>query len=215
MWALWRRTRTSAGGARPWWGRARRDGAGDPAAGRTEAGVERPAAGNPERQHHPAGDPDGADPPHRGRGDDPEAGQADVDELPRGAGARRRPVRRRRPDGRDRPGAADLVDLPPPQGVRHDPRAQPALQAPGQADFRLPRAAPHLPVTRPRPSRWALKASGAGLAVVVLDQVSKWEIQRTFLIGEGRWIVDGFFKLVYVRNPGVAFGLLADVAWRW
>lgn len=63
--------------------------------------------------------------------------------------------------------------------------------------------------------RWGLRAVLTGAAVVALDQLSKWEIQRTFLIGEGRWIVDGFFKLVYVRNPGVAFGLFADVAWRW
>jgi signal peptidase II len=70
-------------------------------------------------------------------------------------------------------------------------------------------------VTRLAAPRWGVQAGLVGAGVVALDQLTKWKIQRTFLIGEGRWILDGFFKLVYVRNPGVAFGLFADVAWRW
>ncbi len=70
-------------------------------------------------------------------------------------------------------------------------------------------------MSREAAPHWGLKAGAVGAVVVVADQLSKWLVRQTFLIGEGRWIIDGFFKLVYVRNPGVAFGLLADVAWKW
>jgi signal peptidase II len=53
------------------------------------------------------------------------------------------------------------------------------------------------------------------VAVLVADQLSKWLIQQSFLIGEGRWIIGRFFKLIYVRNPGVAFGLFADLSYQW
>ena len=62
-----------------------------------------------------------------------------------------------------------------------------------------------------RPASVALVAA----AVVALDQLTKWEVQRAFLLGERLTLIPGVFYLAYVRNPGVAFGLLADVAWRW
>ena len=70
-------------------------------------------------------------------------------------------------------------------------------------------------MSAPSVQRFRWQAAGLGLAVFVADQLAKWQIQRSFLIGEGRWFIGRFFKLVYVRNPGVAFGLFADVAWRW
>lgn len=54
-------------------------------------------------------------------------------------------------------------------------------------------------------------------AVIVLDLVTKAVIERSFLLGECTTLVDSpvTFKICYVRNPGVAFGLLAEFAWRW
>ena len=54
-------------------------------------------------------------------------------------------------------------------------------------------------------------------AVIVLDVLTKALIERSFRLGECTTLVDApvTFKLCYIRNPGVAFGLLADFAWRW
>ena len=48
----------------------------------------------------------------------------------------------------------------------------------------------------------------AGL-VVLLDQLSKAWILSTLKIHEGFSLVDGFFNIVHVRNPGAAFGFLS------
>lgn len=44
--------------------------------------------------------------------------------------------------------------------------------------------------------------------VVALDQVSKAIIARTINLYQSIPVVDGFFNLVYIRNRGIAFGLL-------
>lgn len=59
------------------------------------------------------------------------------------------------------------------------------------------------------------QVAAVAAAAAALDQLTKWEIQRAFRLGEKLTLIPGFFYLVYVRNPGVAFGLLADWAWRW
>jgi signal peptidase II len=46
-------------------------------------------------------------------------------------------------------------------------------------------------------------------AVVALDQITKAAITSRFLPHESSAIIDGFFNLVYVMNPGAAFGFLA------
>jgi len=46
-------------------------------------------------------------------------------------------------------------------------------------------------------------------AVVALDQITKAAITSRFLPHESSTIIDGFFNLVYVMNPGAAFGFLA------
>ena len=46
-------------------------------------------------------------------------------------------------------------------------------------------------------------------AVVALDQITKAAITSRFLLHESSTIIDGFFNLVYVMNPGAAFGFLA------
>lgn len=49
-------------------------------------------------------------------------------------------------------------------------------------------------------------------AVVLLDQITKAAILKNFFIHESRPVIDGFFNLVYVMNPGAAFGFLADMS---
>lgn len=54
-------------------------------------------------------------------------------------------------------------------------------------------------------------------AVVVVDVLTKWLVERSFRLGECTTLVDAAvsLRLCHVRNPGVAFGLLAGFAWRW
>ncbi len=53
-------------------------------------------------------------------------------------------------------------------------------------------------------------------AVVILDQVSKVLIVKSFALYESMEILPGFFSLTYLTNKGAAFGFLAniDAAWR-
>ncbi len=48
-----------------------------------------------------------------------------------------------------------------------------------------------------------------GLVVLLLDQFTKQWIRSVFIYGESLPVIDGFFNLVYVRNPGAAWGILA------
>jgi signal peptidase II len=50
------------------------------------------------------------------------------------------------------------------------------------------------------------------VVVVILDQITKSAIVTRFFIHESYPIVDGFFNLVYVMNPGAAFGFLANTS---
>lgn len=46
------------------------------------------------------------------------------------------------------------------------------------------------------------------IAVIVLDQITKAVItEKLFMYGSHK-VIDGFFNLVYVMNPGAAFGFL-------
>ncbi|HPK54319.1 MAG TPA: signal peptidase II [Smithellaceae bacterium] len=52
-----------------------------------------------------------------------------------------------------------------------------------------------------------------GAAVIVaLDQITKAAISSRFSINESYEVIGGFFNLVYVLNPGAAFGFLANVS---
>ena len=46
--------------------------------------------------------------------------------------------------------------------------------------------------------------------IIIVDQVSKFYIQQTLELHQSFVIIDGFFNLTYIRNPGAAFGILAD-----
>lgn len=46
------------------------------------------------------------------------------------------------------------------------------------------------------------------VAVIVLDQLSKWAVLRNLRVHECVPVLTGFFDLVHVRNRGMAFGLM-------
>ncbi len=49
------------------------------------------------------------------------------------------------------------------------------------------------------------------LALVAgLDQFSKWQISSAMSLHASCPVIDGFFSITYVRNPGAAFGFLAN-----
>ena len=48
-----------------------------------------------------------------------------------------------------------------------------------------------------------------GLAILLLDQLTKQAIRANFAYGESRPVIDGFFNLVYVRNDGAAWNILS------
>jgi signal peptidase II len=49
-------------------------------------------------------------------------------------------------------------------------------------------------------------------AVIVLDQITKSVIAGRFGLHESYPVINGFFNLVYVMNPGAAFGFLAGAS---
>ena len=44
------------------------------------------------------------------------------------------------------------------------------------------------------------------IAIVIIDQWSKYLVSHSFYIGESLTVIDGFFNFTYVKNPGAAFG---------
>ena len=59
--------------------------------------------------------------------------------------------------------------------------------------------------------KYVLMLTMAGV-VILLDQVTKAWIMTTMRLHEGFPVVDGFFNIVYLRNPGAAFGFLAGAS---
>jgi signal peptidase II len=53
-------------------------------------------------------------------------------------------------------------------------------------------------------------AAVVACAIVVVDRATKWVVTSTMLAGDSIQVIPGFFSLTYVRNPGAAFGLLAE-----
>ncbi len=54
----------------------------------------------------------------------------------------------------------------------------------------------------------------AAVVSLILDQLSKGYIDTHFAIGESHRVIENFFHITYVRNPGAAFGMLADSGFR-
>jgi len=48
--------------------------------------------------------------------------------------------------------------------------------------------------------------------VILLDQVTKFYVVSHFQLHESLPVIDGFFNLTYIRNPGAAFGFLAGAS---
>lgn len=48
--------------------------------------------------------------------------------------------------------------------------------------------------------------------IIVLDQITKSAITTRFALHEAYPVISGFFNLVYVLNPGAAFGFLANAS---
>jgi len=51
--------------------------------------------------------------------------------------------------------------------------------------------------------------SAISSVVVILDQLSKWIISTSLSFYEEIQIIPGFFNLIYIHNPGGAFGVFA------
>ena len=60
-------------------------------------------------------------------------------------------------------------------------------------------------------------AAGTAVVVLILDQATKAVALQRLLPGTPVRVVDGFFSLTLVMNPGLAFGMLSSTptAWRW
>jgi signal peptidase II len=49
---------------------------------------------------------------------------------------------------------------------------------------------------------------------LVIDQCTKVYIDRVMDLHQSIPVIDGFFSITYIRNPGAAFGFLADTKYR-
>lgn len=48
------------------------------------------------------------------------------------------------------------------------------------------------------------------LVVLFLDQLSKYFVRYFIQSGDGIWVIRDIFSICYIKNPGIAFGLLAN-----
>ncbi|HHT01594.1 MAG TPA: signal peptidase II [Firmicutes bacterium] len=51
---------------------------------------------------------------------------------------------------------------------------------------------------------------GIGLAAFVVDWLTKCWVKSALIPNQSLPVLDGFFHLTYVQNPGAAFGILAE-----
>jgi len=49
------------------------------------------------------------------------------------------------------------------------------------------------------------------LGIVVMDLVSKKAVKSLFRLGESKEVLGSFFRLTYIENPGIAFGIFSDI----
>jgi signal peptidase II len=47
-------------------------------------------------------------------------------------------------------------------------------------------------------------------AALLLDRVTKWQVQRRIELHDGITLIPGFFRLIHLENPGAAFGLFSQ-----
>jgi len=48
------------------------------------------------------------------------------------------------------------------------------------------------------------------VAALVLDRISKWQVQRRIELHDSINVIPGFFRLAHLENPGAAFGIFSD-----
>ncbi len=48
--------------------------------------------------------------------------------------------------------------------------------------------------------------------ILLLDQITKFYVDSSMRLHESIPVIQGFFSITYVRNPGAAFGFLADAS---
>jgi signal peptidase II len=53
------------------------------------------------------------------------------------------------------------------------------------------------------------------LGVILLDQFTKWLVNRSITLHDSVVLIPGFLKLTNVQNQGAAFGLFADSTSEW
>jgi len=64
------------------------------------------------------------------------------------------------------------------------------------------------PAALPGSRRYGLSASIVSV-LVLLDQLTKWQVVSVMRLHESIPIIPGFFSFTYIRNSGAAFGILA------
>jgi len=47
-------------------------------------------------------------------------------------------------------------------------------------------------------------------AALLLDRVTKWQVQRRIELHDSITIIPGFFRLIHLENPGAAFGFFSQ-----
>lgn len=74
--------------------------------------------------------------------------------------------------------------------------------------LRLPRKSPQ---SRKRNKRLIMYIAAAfcGIAVLAIDQFTKYYVSSHFVIGETRKFLNGFIDLTYIHNEGAAWGMLS------
>lgn len=50
-------------------------------------------------------------------------------------------------------------------------------------------------------------------SIILIDYISKRLVERLMVEGQSLPLIPGILRLTYVRNPGAAFGILADQTW--
>src|SRR5882762_7023610 len=48
------------------------------------------------------------------------------------------------------------------------------------------------------------------VGALVLDRVTKWQVQQRIELHDNISVIPGFFRLAHLENPGAAFGLFSD-----
>ncbi|MCK4545627.1 signal peptidase II, partial [candidate division WOR-3 bacterium] len=51
------------------------------------------------------------------------------------------------------------------------------------------------------------------ISIISVDQLTKYLIRKTFIIGESKEILGSFFRFTFVLNPYAAFGLSLGPRW--